>query len=146
MLAALLAAGCNGDGLTDTEREAYGEYVLVAVNALPLPFALGRSCGDRAEAGYLQLGQENRFYVEVDVSKPGCPGEATHTWVGTGIWTVTNEDVRLVSDPQTERAVQFGAAPAPVLSTAGNAGAPAWVGVKVADARALVPSLLSACS
>ena len=37
----------------------------------------------------------------------------------------------------------FGTAPDPVLRTAGNAGAPAWVGVNVADARALVPSFSS---
>jgi hypothetical protein len=110
-LVALLAA-CGGDGLTDTEREAYGAYTLIAVNGLPLPFALGRNCGDRAERGYLELGQENRFYVEVDVSKPGCPGETERTWAGTGIWTVIEGNVRLVSDPRAERAVMFGAAPA----------------------------------
>jgi hypothetical protein len=111
-LAAAIAA-CGGDGLTDTEREAYGAYTLTAINALPLPFALGRSCGDRADRGYLELGRENRFYVEVDVSKPSCPGEAARTWVGGGIWTVVNGDVRLVSDPGVDRAVRFGAAAAP---------------------------------
>jgi hypothetical protein len=33
-----------------------------------------------------------------------------------------------------------------VLNTAGNAGAPTWVGVNVAEARALVPSFCSADS
>ena len=40
----------------------------------------------------------------------------------------------------------FGVAPAPADSTAGNAGAPAVAGWKVAAARAFVPSLLSDCS
>jgi hypothetical protein len=111
-LAGTLAA-CGGDGLTDTEREAFGAYTLTAINDLLLPFTLGRSCGDRAERGYMELGRENRFYVEIDVSKPGCPGEAQRTWVGGGIWTVHNGDVRLVSDPGGDRVVRFGAAAAP---------------------------------
>jgi hypothetical protein len=114
MLALAGALGaCGGDGLTDTEREAFGAYTLTAINALPLPFVLGRSCGDRADRGFLELGRENRFYVEIDVSKPGCPGEAARTWVGYGIWTVVNGDVRLVSDLGGDRVVRFGAAAAP---------------------------------
>jgi hypothetical protein len=110
---ALGASACNGDGLTDDEREAYGAYVLTAVNDAPLPFALGRPCGERAERGYLELAEENRFYVEIDISKPGCPGEAERTWVGTGIWTVQGAAVRLVSDRGGERSVVFGSSPAP---------------------------------
>jgi hypothetical protein len=116
LLAALLAGGCGGDGLTDVEREAFGAYTLTAINGTILPFALtGRPCGERAERGFLELAQENRFYVEVDISKPSCPGESERTWVGTGIWTVIDGKVRLVSDPRNERAVQFAAAAAPLL-------------------------------
>ena len=107
------AAACGGDGLTDTERDAYGAYVLTAVNGSPLPFELGRACGERAERGYLELRQQNRFYIEVDVSKPACPEQQAERWVGTGIWTVIGSTVRLVSDRAGERSIQFGAAPAP---------------------------------
>jgi hypothetical protein len=113
LLTALLAAACNGDGLTDTEREAFGAYVLTAINGGPLPFSIGRPCGERAERGYLELAQENRFYVEVDISKPSCAGETERTWVGSGIWTVIDGKVRLVSDPRAERSIQFGATAAP---------------------------------
>ena len=49
---------------------------------------------------------------------------------------------------KSESTVQarFGVAPEPALSTAGKAGAPTWVGVNEAEARALVPSFCSACS
>ncbi len=40
----------------------------------------------------------------------------------------------------------MGVAPAPALSTVLIAGAPAVLGVNVADARALVPSFCRACS
>jgi hypothetical protein len=111
------ATACGGDGLTDNEREAYGAYVLTAVDGTPLPFSLGRPCGERAERGYLELGEQNRFYVEIDITKPGCPDQGERTWVGTGIWTVTGDNVRLVSDPAVDRAVQFASAPAPFDET-----------------------------
>src|SRR5690606_10214797 len=89
-LALAFAAAACGDGLTGTEREAYGAYVLTAIDDAPLPFALGRPCGELVENGYLELGEQNRFYVEAEISKPGCPDQAARTWVGTGIWTVTS--------------------------------------------------------
>jgi hypothetical protein len=122
LLAALLfAAGCNGDGLTDTEREAAGAYLLVGINEQGLPFSIGRPCGERAERGYLELGEENRFYVELDVYNPSCPDEADddpHTWTGTGIWTVIDGNVRLVSDLGAQQYVKFTTAPA--LLVGGN--------------------------
>jgi hypothetical protein len=115
--AALVGAAC-GDGLTDTEREAAGAYELVEVNGFVLPFELGRPCGEVATNGYLELGQENRFYVEVVMYHPDCPEEAARDpqrWVGTGLWTVIDDDIRLVSDPGVQY-VTFGAAPAPFVA------------------------------
>jgi len=128
VLAALvLAAGCNGDGLTDTEREAAGAYLLIGINQQALPFDIGRPCGERADRGFLQLGEENRFYVEVEIYNPTCPDEADddpHVWSGTGIWTVIDGNVRLVNDVGAQQYVTFGTAPAPlvgdVLDATGN--------------------------
>ena len=113
----LATAGCSGDGLTDTERLVAGGYDLVEVNGLVLPFELGRPCGERATNGYLELGRENRFFVEMVVYHPDCPEEAArdpHRWVGTGLWTVIGDDLRLVSDPGVQQ-ITFGAAPAPLV-------------------------------
>ena len=113
----VFAAGCGGDGLTDLERQVAGGYDLVEVNGFVLPFELGRPCGERATNGYLELGRENRFYVEMVIYHPDCPDEAEldpHRWIGTGLWTVIGDDLRLVSDPGVQH-VTFGAAPAPLV-------------------------------
>ena len=114
--AALFAAACDGDGLTDTEREASGIYALTAINGLPLPFTVGRPCGESAEEGYLELGEENRFFVTLRIANPVCP-EETDDWTGTGIWTVLDGNVRLVSDLGSQQFVLFGAAPATFTGT-----------------------------
>ena len=41
MVAAALAAGCSDDGLTDVEREAYGQYVLTGGTVYALPARYG---------------------------------------------------------------------------------------------------------
>jgi len=110
---ALAAAGC-GDGLTDTERDAGGAYALVAINGLPLPFELSHPCGERAIDGFLQLGQENRFFVDVTILNSDCPDQnRSESWSGSGIWTVIEGDIRLVSDDGIQ-AIRFGSAPAPL--------------------------------
>ena len=87
---ALVSAAC-GDGLTETEREVANAYTLIEVNGLPLPFELERPCGENTTNGFLELGRESRFYVEMVMYHPDCPDEAErdpHRWVGSGLWTV----------------------------------------------------------
>lgn len=112
---ALAGAGC-GDGLTDTERDVAGAYALIEVNGLPLPFDLQRPCGENAANGILELGRESRFFVEMAMYHPDCPEEAEHDpqrWVGSGLWTVIEEDVRLISDLGIQQ-ITFGRAAAPL--------------------------------
>lgn len=112
---ALAGAGC-GDGLTDTERDVAGAYALIEVNGLPLPFDLRRPCGENAANGVLQLLRESRFFVEVAIYHPDCPEEAErdpHRWVGSGLWTVIEDDVRFISDLGIQQ-ITFGREAAPL--------------------------------
>lgn len=112
-LGMVVAAGC-GDGLTDTEREAFGAYSLVAINDEPLPFTLGRPCGEEAANGYLELGRENRYFVEISMRRPDCPDRQAESWAGTGIWTVADGQVRLIPDVGIQ-GITFGTTPAPLI-------------------------------
>lgn len=115
---ALVGVGC-GDGLTETEREVAGDYTLTEVNGVPLPFELERPCGENVNNGFLRLGRESRFYVEMAVYHPDCPEEAErdpHRWAGAGLWTVIGEDVRLISDLGVQQ-VTFGRAAAPLTES-----------------------------